>query len=107
VVTTGQSQSETITISNPGGQPLTINQAALGGANASEFSIVSGQDNCSGQTVPGNGSCTVTVAFAPTANGAQTATLSLASDDGTATITLSHRRGRHPDAEVVRGLIET
>ncbi len=76
MVTTGQSQSETITISNPGGQPLTINQAALGGANASEFSIVSGQDNCSGQTVPGNGSCTVTVAFAPTANGAQTATLS-------------------------------
>ena len=49
MVTTGQSQSETITISNPGGQPLTINQAALGGANASEFSIVSGQDNCSGR----------------------------------------------------------
>ena len=70
MVTTGESQSETITISNPGGQPLTINQAALGGANASEFSIVSGQDNCSGQTVPENGSCTVTVAFAATANGA-------------------------------------
>lgn len=69
MVTTGQSQSETITISNPGGQPLTINQAALSGANAPEFSIVSGQDNCSGQTVPENGSCTVTVAFAATANG--------------------------------------
>ncbi len=53
VVTTGQSQSETITISNSGGQPLTINQAALGGANASEFSLVSGQDNCPGAHRPG------------------------------------------------------
>ena len=89
MVTTGQSQSETITISNSGGQPLTINQAALGGANASEFSIVSSQDNCSGQTVPGNGSGTVPVAFAATANGGQTAPLSLPSNGGTATITLT------------------
>ena len=90
-VTTGQSSTETVTVTNSGQAPLAIGQAAITGADGGQFTIVSGQDNCSGQTVNGGDSCTIEVAFSPTSAGAQSASLSVPSNDpdSPATVALS------------------
>jgi hypothetical protein len=85
------SDTESFQVTDTGEQPLNIGQAGLTGADAGQFTIVSGQDNCSGQTVSGGNTCTIEVAFAPTNTGARTAALSIPSDatSGTATVGLS------------------
>ena len=90
-VTNPGSVTEPFRVTNTGEQPLNIGQATLTGANADQFTIVSGQDTCSGQTVTGGGTCTVEVAFAPTGGGAESASLSIPSNatSGTATVALS------------------
>ena len=91
-VTAGQTQNETITVTNSGDQTLNVGQATLGGSNPGQFSIVSGQDNCSNnQNVAAGGTCTIAVQFAPTARGVETATLLMPSNDAAspATVTLT------------------
>ena len=83
-ITKGQAPvSEVISVSNPNAQPV-----AISGLQASApFSIVT--DTCRGTPVQSQGSCTVTVQFAPTALGASTGTLTVDSAAGPSIAQLS------------------
>src|SRR5207253_376802 len=59
------SASQTITLSDMGTAPLSISQIAITGANSGDFA----QTNTCGTSLTGAGSCTITVAFTPTATG--------------------------------------
>ncbi|HET8825966.1 MAG TPA: choice-of-anchor D domain-containing protein [Terriglobales bacterium] len=68
--------SQTVTLSNTGGGPLTIAAISLTGTNATDFTQV----NACG-AVPGGSRCFITVAFQPSAVGASAATLTITSND--------------------------
>ncbi|HEX5826160.1 MAG TPA: choice-of-anchor D domain-containing protein [Candidatus Limnocylindrales bacterium] len=73
-VTTGTtSASQDVTVSNTGQADLTVTGATIGGTDPTLFSITS--NTCT--TVTAGGSCTIGVAFAPTAAGPAAATLSI------------------------------
>lgn len=76
----------TIVIANQGTANLTINSLSLGGANPSDFGIMT--DGCSGQTISALASCTVTGTFTPGASGPRSGLLSIPSND-TSTPTLN------------------
>ena len=76
-VTVGATQDKTFSVSNTGGQLLTVDQVSESGS--SDFRVVSDQDFCSGTTI--QGSCTVQVAYTPSAAGSATATLTIPSND--------------------------
>jgi hypothetical protein len=65
-VRAGLSSSDTgITITNPGGAPVTIDHASITGSSATQFTISS--TTCGdGATIPPNASCQVSVRFSPT-----------------------------------------
>jgi Ca2+-binding RTX toxin-like protein len=72
-VTSGTtSAAQSITINNDGIAPLTVSSATLGGPDAASFVVTNG---CT--IVAPAGSCTIDVAFAPTALGAASATLTI------------------------------
>jgi hypothetical protein len=76
----GQSSPpQTITVKNLGGGPLHLGSVSNGGINPSDFVVSS--DNCSGQTLPLNSTCTMQVKFAPLASGPRGASLNIPSDD--------------------------
>lgn len=64
-----------VIITNTGTADLHVGTVSTGGTNAGDFSASSG---CG--TVAPNGTCTISVKFTPTASGARSATLSIASD---------------------------
>jgi F5/8 type C domain/Pectate lyase superfamily protein/Abnormal spindle-like microcephaly-assoc'd, ASPM-SPD-2-Hydin len=64
------SAAQTVTVSNPGGSAVSVSSVSLTGP----FS----QTNTCGSSIAANGSCTVSVKFAPTAGGSATGTLSVA-----------------------------
>jgi Metallo-peptidase family M12B Reprolysin-like len=68
-----------MTFSSTGTGPATTGGIAVGGADAGAVGVVS--DGCSSRTIAIGASCTVTVRLAPVHAGAQSATLSLPSDD--------------------------
>jgi HYDIN/CFA65/VesB-like, Ig-like domain/Lactonase, 7-bladed beta-propeller len=69
------SSAQTLFITNTGGQNLTINTLAIGGANAGDFSE---QDTCHVPTVlTPTQLCSVTITFTPSATGARSASLTL------------------------------
>ncbi len=73
-------------MTNTGGVPAgsgTALAAALGGANASDFTIVT--SNCAG-ALPGGSTCMVVVAFAPKSAGNKTASLSVSATPGGAAV---------------------
>ncbi len=72
LVHVGESVVHTIDISNTGTATLSISNITITGANASEFTIVSGGN--SGDIAPGQKQ-TVAISFAPTTPGDKTATL--------------------------------
>src|SRR3954471_9884895 len=74
------SASQTVTVRNTGNGPLTVSGLALGGANAGDFTITG--TTCLAASVPAAGTCTVNVAFAPTAVGTRTASLLIADNAG-------------------------
>ena len=83
-ITKGQAPvSEVITVSNPNAQPVAIS----GLQTSVPFSIVT--DMCRSTPVQSQGSCTVTVQFAPTALGASTGTLTVDSEAGQSMAQLS------------------
>jgi hypothetical protein len=86
------SGTQTITLQNTGTAPLTYTSpATVGGANPGDFSV-SDADCAAKIVLAPTASCTVTVAFNPTATGARAATISLHDDDpqnGTQTVTVS------------------
>jgi hypothetical protein len=75
----GTGSPQSITLSNAGTTAININSIAVSGANAADFAI-SGK-TC-GPTLPGPGSCTVTIAFTPLATGARAATLTITDSAG-------------------------
>ena len=102
-VTTGQTQDETVTVTNTGDQTLNIAQASIWGTNPGQFSVVAGNDTCSNGTVAANaGACTIELAFSPASDGAKTATLSLPSNDpnSPASVTLTGTGSNPPTVSV-------
>lgn len=71
----GTSQSRTVTLSNSGGTPLQVGGASLTGANVADFQIL--RNGCTGATLAPSQTCTLSLAFSPTALGPRTATLQL------------------------------
>jgi FtsP/CotA-like multicopper oxidase with cupredoxin domain len=65
--------AQTVTVSNTGIAPLTINGVALSGANFGDFAIIT--NNCSGASLTNGASCQVSVTFKPTTVGALLASL--------------------------------
>jgi virginiamycin B lyase len=72
------SAPRTLTISNSGQRDLSIAGVSFTGADPSDFAITS--NGCIGSVAPGE-SCTLTVGFAPQAQGARSATLQIATND--------------------------
>ena len=78
------SGGQTVTISNTGTTDLHITSITITGGSAGMFNVASGATNgctLTNQTLAPDGSCTVSVTFSPSASGAQSATLAIASDD--------------------------
>ena len=69
------SGNRTVTVTNVAPTATTVSAIALQGANSGDFRVTGG--TCAGATVPTDGTCTVTVAFAPAAAGTKNATLSI------------------------------
>ena len=67
---------------NPGGSSLRVDAISIVGTDPGDFVIVPGADTCTGATLTAGGTCTLDVAFAPTATGARDATLVATSTPG-------------------------
>ena len=81
-VTTGTtSAAQTVTVSNPTGSAATVSSIAASG----DFS----QTNTCGSSIAANGSCTVSVKFAPTATGTRTGNLTVNAGGVTNTVSLT------------------
>ncbi|MEA2149830.1 MAG: hypothetical protein QOD69_1660 [Solirubrobacteraceae bacterium] len=76
----------TIDLVNNGTAPLNVDTVALGGAQAGDYTL--GVNSCGAAVAPGS-SCHVDVFFTPGAAGVRNATVSIASDGGPATVSLS------------------
>ena len=72
------SQAQTVTLSNSGNAALSINSITITGTNSGDFA----QTNNCGTSVAAGTTCAISVTFAPTGNGARTATLAV-SDNAT------------------------
>jgi alpha-tubulin suppressor-like RCC1 family protein len=70
-----QSAAQTITLKNDGPAPLAVAADALSGAGAGSF--VKTADTCQGQTIAAGSTCSISVAFRPSATGSQSASLAL------------------------------
>ncbi|MCL5098174.1 MAG: choice-of-anchor D domain-containing protein [Candidatus Omnitrophica bacterium] len=71
------SAPQTLTVSNSGGAPLTINSITITGANFTDFA----QTNACGASLAGGANCTISVTFTPMTAGARTANLSIGTSD--------------------------
>ena len=69
-----------VTLTNTGVAPIAVSAVTTTGADAAEFTVVSGADTCTGSTLAPTGTCTVDVTFSPTATGVRTAALSVTHD---------------------------
>ncbi|MGA2073598.1 MAG: choice-of-anchor D domain-containing protein [Terriglobia bacterium] len=68
------SAAGTVTLTNTGNAPLSINGLVIAGANVDDFVEIA--DTC-GVSVAAGSTCTIVVAFTPSVGGAHTATLSI------------------------------
>jgi hypothetical protein len=74
----GAGTAQTVTLTNDDGADYTLGAVTIGGSNGNQF--VKTADTCSSATLTANGgSCSVSVAFQPTAPGAKTAALAIGS----------------------------
>ena len=78
------SAAQLVTLSNTGGMPLAINSYTYAGTNPTAFP----QINTCGASLPGASSCSIFVAFTPTAAGSPTASLSVNTSAGTSSVKL-------------------
>ncbi len=69
-----RSAAQPVTLTNPGPSPVTVPAIAISGSNHADFGE---GDNCAGQTLPGEGSCTINVIFQASVAGAESAQLSV------------------------------
>ncbi|WP_161782621.1 choice-of-anchor D domain-containing protein [Halococcus sediminicola] len=77
-VAVGSGDTQTFTVTNDGTAPLDVSGTRLIGADADQYTFVSGDGSF---TLAPDESREVTVAFAPTSTGAKNATLAIDSDD--------------------------
>jgi hypothetical protein len=76
-----QTNATTFTVTNSGTQSSGSPTVTKGGANPDDFVVVA--DNCTGNPVPGSsGTCTVQVAFKPSTQAAESATITVAASPG-------------------------
>jgi hypothetical protein len=75
------SAPKSVTLTNLGSTPLRIESLTLSGTDAGDFAIQSSSTCAVGKTVAGKGSCTINLAFKPTAAGARSATLVIGDSD--------------------------
>jgi hypothetical protein len=94
-VTVGASGTQSVTVTNSGNAALHLADATAGGA----FTIAA--STCTGATLAPGATCVITLAFAPTTAGNAGATLSVASDAGTATAALTGTGAVTPTTPVV------
>jgi trimeric autotransporter adhesin len=91
----GASGTASAVLSNNGGSPLTLSTLSLAGANAGDFSVVSGgaaPNACvAGSVVAASGSCVLEVRFAPAVAGSREATLDVAHSGAGSPLTLTLR----------------
>ena len=80
-VTGTTSAAQTVTVSNPTGSAASVSSISASG----DFS----QTNTCGSSIAANGSCTVSVKFAPTATGSRTGTLTVNAGGVTSTVSLT------------------
>ena len=78
-VAQGVVTDKTFAVYNTGDRSLAVGAVSVTDASG-QFTLVADQDFCSARTVPGGFYCLVEVAFTPTADGAQAATLTIPSD---------------------------
>lgn len=74
------SGTQRFTVTSYGQSACTVSTLSLTGANAAEFAIVSGTDTCSGRSLLTGETCSVDIAFAPSAAGDKSAVLNIASN---------------------------
>jgi hypothetical protein len=72
-----ESPSQTVLLRNDGNSALVISSLAMSGATGSSFSET---DNCVGNLSAAGASCSISVAFTPTAIGSQSANLAIATN---------------------------
>jgi lysophospholipase L1-like esterase len=77
--------AQTFTIRNVGGSVLQINTLALDGPGKESFFVEN--DHCSGQSLPGSGTCQVDIIFSPVVSGTQNASLKISSNDADQPVT--------------------
>lgn len=70
------SRNLNVTLTNTGSQTLNLNSVTLSGANTGDFLVT----NLCGSTITVGASCTVQVAFRPSASGLRTASLNISDD---------------------------
>ncbi len=75
----GETQTELVTVTNYGSPLLSIESSYFTGDT--DFTIKSGDDGCSGQSLAYNQTCTIRVTFAPTSVGVKSAVLKILSND--------------------------
>jgi len=75
------SAPKTVTLANLGSTPLGIASLTLRGTDAGDFAIQSSSTCVAGSSVAGGGSCTINLAFKPSAAGARSATLVISDSD--------------------------
>jgi len=93
-VSTESSSYGTVTIQNGFKVGITVSNISLGGTDAGDFSLDVGDGSggtCGSISPPidAGSSCTVSVTFSPTAEGARTASLQITSDGGNPSVALS------------------
>ncbi|MEV5787595.1 choice-of-anchor D domain-containing protein [Streptomyces sp. NPDC052287] len=81
VATGSTSAAQTVTVSNPTGTAASVSSISTGG----DYS----QTNTCGSSIAANGSCTVSVRFAPTATGSRSGSLTVDAGGTTNTVSLS------------------
>jgi hypothetical protein len=72
----------TFTVTNPGTAALNVSGTAMAGADPNDFTVST--NDCNAPIMP-RGTCTISVIYAPTGQGARTATLELSTNAGTGT----------------------
>jgi hypothetical protein len=85
-----QTTSQVFTVTNTGGGTTTaFSASSISQTAPNEYTIPTGGDGCSGNSLPGGGTCTITVNFTPTVAGNKTATLTATAGTLTAQDSLS------------------
>jgi hypothetical protein len=81
--------AKTITLANLGNTPLRIESLDLSGTDPSDFAIQSSSTCALGKTLASEGSCTINLAFKPSAAGARSAAFAVSDSDPTSSQTVS------------------